>query len=124
MAAEKPASNATVSVTGTVRIAPALASQLSPNATLFVYARAVQGSPMPIAIVRATAKELPFTFTLDDTTAPMANHTLSQTEEVVLVARISKTGDAQAQTGDLQGVTATFKPSSTPVDIEINTLIK
>lgn len=124
MAAEKPASSAPVSVTGTVRIAPALASQLSPNATLFVYARAAQGSPMPIAIVRTTAKALPFAFTLDDTTAPMPNHTLSQTEAVVLVARVSKTGDAKAQAGDLQGVTSAFKPSSTPVDIEINALVK
>jgi cytochrome c-type biogenesis protein CcmH len=124
MAAEKPTANTQVSVTGTVHIAPALANQLPANATLFVYARAAQGAPIPIAIVRASVKDLPFAFTLDDTTAPMPNETLSQEKEVVLVARISKSGDAKAQAGDLQGVTDAFRPSGVPVDIEINELVQ
>jgi cytochrome c-type biogenesis protein CcmH len=74
--------------------------------------------------VRASVKDLPFTFTLDDTTAPMPNQTLSQAKEVVLVARVSKSGDAKAQAGDLQGVTAAFRPSGVPVDIEINELVQ
>lgn len=107
-------------ISGTVRIAPALANKLDPSATLFIFARATQGPPMPLAIVRTTAHDLPYTYRLDDSTALMPDHKLSQASEVVLVARISKSGDAKSQAGDLQGVTATVKPDGRVVDIEIN----
>ncbi|MEY3884424.1 MAG: hypothetical protein RIS87_199 [Pseudomonadota bacterium] len=109
-----------VGVSGVVRIAPALASKTDPDATLFIFARATQGPPMPVAIERTTAKNLPYTYHLDDSSAMSPDHKLSLAGEVVLVARISKTGDAKAQVGDLQGISASFKPSAANVDIEIN----
>jgi cytochrome c-type biogenesis protein CcmH len=107
-------------VSGVVRIAPALASKIDPDATVFIFARATQGPPMPVAIERTTAKNLPYTYHLDDSSAMSPDHKLSLAGEVVLVARISKTGDAKAQVGDLQGISASFKPSAANVDIEIN----
>ena len=107
-------------ISGTVRLAPALLSQLDGNATLFVFARPTQGPPMPLAIVRGFARNLPYNYHLDDSSALAPNHKLSQAGEVVIVARISKTGDAKAVTGDLQGVSAVVKANTDVVNLEIN----
>ncbi len=112
-----------VGVSGVVRIAPALASKIDPAATVFIFARATQGPPMPVAIERTTAKNLPYTYHLDDSSAMSPDHKLSLAGEVVLVARISKTGDAKPQSGDLQGITATLKPNGGVVDIDINQIV-
>lgn len=110
-------------IVGTVRIAPALAGKLDPSATLFVFARATQGPPMPLAIVRATVRDLPYHYRLDDSAALMPGHKLSEAKEVVLVARISKSGDAKPQAGDLQGTTAAVQPDGRSLDIEINQVL-
>lgn len=115
---------ASAGVSGTVSIAPALANNLDPAATVFVFARATQGPPMPVAIVRATAKDLPYTYRLDDSSALMPGNKLSQANEVVIVARISKTGDAKPQAGDLQGLSAAVKPNGQSVDVQINEIVK
>ncbi len=115
---------ASAGVSGTVSIAPALASKLAPADTVFVFARATQGPPMPVAIVRATAKDLPYTYRLDDSSALMPGNKLSQANEVVIVARISKTGDAKPQAGDLQGLSAAVKPNGQSVDVQINEIVK
>lgn len=111
-------------VSGTVKLAPALAANLDPAATVFVYARAAQGAAMPLAIERTTVKDLPYTYHLDDSKGLMPTKKLSQASEVVIVARISETGDAKPQAGDLQGTSAAVKPNSGKVDIEINELLK
>ncbi len=110
-------------ISGTVRLAPSLADKLDPNSTLFVFARATQGPPIPLAIVRASAKDLPYSFHLDDSMALMTDHKLSQANEVVLVARLSKSGDAKSQGGDLQGITGVIRPDVGNVDIEINQVV-
>lgn len=111
-------------ISGTIHIAPALASKLDPSATVFVFARPTDGQPMPLAIVRATVKDLPYSYHLDDSSALVPNHKLSQATEVLIVARVSKTGDAKAQTGDLQGMSAKVKPVGEKIDIEINEVLK
>lgn len=111
-------------IRGTVRLSPALTKALDANATLFVFARAAQGAPMPIAIVRASAKDLPYQFQLDDTSAIMPSNKLSQADAVVVVARISKSGDAKPISGDLQGMSAVMKPVGENVEIEINEVLK
>lgn len=111
-------------IRGTVRLSPALTKALDANATLFVFARATQGAPMPIAIVRASAKDLPYQFQLDDTSAIMPSNKLSQADAVVVVARISKSGDAKPISGDLQGMSAVMKPVGENVEIEINEVLK
>ena len=84
-------------------MAPSLAGKGSSTDTLFVFAREMSGPPMPVAIVRATKKDLPFTFQLDDSTSPMPSRKLSSAGPVVIVARLSKSGQAMPQSGDLEG---------------------
>ncbi|MDI1299888.1 c-type cytochrome biogenesis protein CcmI [Methylotenera sp.] len=124
VASNAPTAPAAQGVSGMVKIAPALAANLDPAATVFVYARAAQGAAMPLAIERTTVKELPYTYQLDDSKGLMPANKLSQASEVIIVARISKTGDAKPQAGDLQGMSAAVKPNGGKVDIEINELLK
>jgi len=79
-----------------------LKDKLSPGAALFIYAKAVSGPPMPLAIQRLRADQLPITITLDDSMAMMPSMKLSLFPQVVIGARISKSGNAIAQSGDLQ----------------------
>lgn len=103
----------TRTIRGTVTVAPGLASKGSPTDTLFVFARETSGPPMPVSIVRASKKDLPFTFQLDDSTSPMPSRKLSSAGPVVIVARLSKSGQAMPQSGDLEG---TSQPIQSGVD--------
>ena len=100
-------------IRGTVTMAPGLAGKGSPTDTLFVFARETSGPPMPVSIIRATRKDLPFTFQLDDSTSPMPSRKLSSAGPVVIVARLSKSGQAMPQSGDLEG---TSQPVQSGVD--------
>lgn len=113
----------TASIQGTVSLSPALAKEVDPAATVFIYARATQGPAMPLAIVQTTAKELPYAYQLDDSVSLMGDLKLSQAGEVVIVARISKTGDAKPQAGDMQGMSAPVMPGLAAVDIEVTELL-
>ena len=107
------------SVSGTVTLAPALAGKARPDDTLFVFARAAEGPRMPLAIVRKQVKDLPFTFSLDDSMAMTPAAKLSSTPRVVVGARISARGDATPQPGDLQGFSAPVAPGATGLKIQI-----
>lgn len=111
-------------VTVDVRLANDLASRVSNTDTLFVYAKAASGPPMPLAIVRKTAGELPLQVTLDDTQAMMAQMKLSSFDQVIINARISKTGNATPSPGDLQGVSQPVNPAQNPaVNIVIDSVV-
>lgn len=117
--APAPATATHAGVQGTVVVSPALRSRLSPTDTLFVFARTPTGSKAPVAIIRATAKDLPFAFNLDDSTAMIAGNKLSTQREVAIVARISKSGSALPQAGDLEGVAPLVKIGTAGLRIEI-----
>lgn len=91
------------SVSGSVTLAPELESKISPDDTLYIFAQAVSGPKMPLAILKITAKELPLRFSLDDTLAVAPMMKLSDFKEVIVGARISKSGNAMPQSGDLEG---------------------
>ena len=119
-----PAGNADkAAISGTVTLAKALAGRAGPEDTLFVFARAAEGPRMPLAIVRKQVKDLPFTFTLDDSLAMTPTMKLSSAQRVVVGARISKRGDATAQAGDLQGLSAPMAPGATGVKLEITEVV-
>jgi cytochrome c-type biogenesis protein CcmH len=107
-------------IRGTVTMAPSLAGKGSPTDTLFVFAREMSGPPMPVAIVRATKKELPFTFQLDDSTSPMPSRKLSSAGPVVIVARLSKSGQAMPQSGDLEGTSQPVKSEVEGITVVID----
>lgn len=120
-AAETPATGASVS--GVVSLAPALAAKADPQDTVFVFARATEGPRMPLAILRKQVKDLPIRFTLDDSMAMTPAAKLSSARQVVIGARISKRGDATAQPGDLQGLSAPVAPGASGLKIEISQVV-
>lgn len=113
------------SVSGTVTLATALARQAQPEDTVFILARAADGSSrMPLAILRKQVRDLPLRYTLDDSLAMSPAATLSGAGEVVVEARISKSGEARPQPGDLRGTSRAVKPGATAVAVEIHETIQ
>ncbi len=110
-------------LSGTVRLSPALAGKAAPEDTVFIFARAVQGSRMPLAIVRRQVKDLPYSFVLDDSQAMSPEMKLSKFAEVVVGARISKAGSAVPQSGDLQGASKAVKVGSKDVTVVIDAAV-
>lgn len=108
-----------------VSLDPSLQEKVSPENTLFIYARATQGPPMPLAIVKQTAKDLPANVTLDDSLALTPALKLSNFKEVVVLARISSSGQATPQHGDLLGQSDTVViGKQTQVTITINQVMQ
>lgn len=106
-------------IRGSIDIAPALKSRLADTDVLFLFARPGQSGP-PVAAIRANASQLPLEFELDDSTAMNPGNTLSQHKQVMLVARVSKSGNPMAQPGDLEGTVAAVKVGATGVRIMID----
>jgi cytochrome c-type biogenesis protein CcmH len=94
-----------------VSLAESLKGQANPSDSLFVYAKAVSGPPMPLAAQRARVQDLPLTLTLDDSMAVIPALKLSGFTEVTVGARISKSRQATPQSGDLEGEVSPVKPS-------------
>ena len=111
-------------VSGTVTLSPALAAKVAPGDTLFVFAKAVSGPPMPLAIIRTQAGSLPLVFTLDESQAMVPNMSLAKFDQVLVGARISKSGDAIAASGDLQGSSkGPVAVGTTGLTIQIDTVV-
>lgn len=108
----KPASDGTERLIGRVSIDPSMASKVSPQDTVFIYANAAEGPRMPLAIIRTTVAKLPYDFVLDDSLAMNPQMKLSQVKSVMVRARISKTGNAMPQAGDLGASVGPVTPGS------------
>jgi cytochrome c-type biogenesis protein CcmH len=125
--AERPASGAMAaaraSVSGVVTLDPKLAGQAAADDRVFVFARPASGSRMPLAVLRATVKDLPLSFTLDDSMAMAPGRTLSSASEIVVGARISKSGNAIPQAGDLAGETSGVAPGAKDLAIRIDRVV-
>jgi len=106
-----------------VKLGDAVHKNIVNSDTLFVYARAMNGPKMPLALVKMTAGDLPATVTLDDSVSMMPSMTLSSMEQVEVIARISKSGQAVMQSGDLFGsVSAVKTDQSETVNVVISEL--
>lgn len=104
-----------------ISLAPALRDRLQPGDRLYVYARAVGGPPMPLAVAKLDAGKLPATATLTDAMAMTPELKLSSVARVLVEARISHDGQPIAQPGDLEGsagIVATDR--KTPIAITID----
>ncbi len=122
--AEKETSaTASGTVSGIVELAPSLAAQAAPSDTVFVFARAVEGPRMPLAIIRAQVKDLPLSFTLNDSHAMAPGMNLSSYKQVIIGARISRSSDAAPQPGDLEGYGVPVDVGTAGIQITINSRI-
>lgn len=116
--AKAAAKNAHLS--GTIKLAPALAARAAPEDTVFVLARPSKGSRMPLAAVRVKVKDLPLAFSFDDSMAMNPSAKLSDFAEVVVAARVSKSGNVVPQRGDLEGVSKPVHPGTAGMVLEIS----
>lgn len=115
---------APASVSGKISLSPALVGKASPTDTVFILARAAQGPRMPLAVFRKQVKDLPLEFTLDDSMAMQPQMKISSFDQVVVAARVSKSGGAMSQPGDFEGVSAAVKPGAKGLNIVIDTIVK
>lgn len=109
-------------VSGRVSLSPQLAAKAAPGDTVFIFARAVEGPRMPLAIQRKTVADLPIDFTLDDSMAMSPAMKLSNFPRVVVGARISKSGNALPSTGDLSGQLSDVKLGTEGLQILIDSV--
>ena len=112
-------SQAGLTISGRLSLAAALKNKASPNDMVFVYASPANGDRMPLAIFKSTVDKLPLNFTLDDSTAMLPERKLSGAGEVILKARISKSGNAIPQSGDLIGTLGPVKVGAKGLVLEI-----
>ncbi|PKO65301.1 MAG: c-type cytochrome biogenesis protein CcmI [Betaproteobacteria bacterium HGW-Betaproteobacteria-16] len=108
---------------GQINLSPKLRSKLAPGDTLFVFARAVQGPRIPLAVMRVPASAGPVDFALDDSQAMTPEYRISLYKQVVVEARISRSGQAQAQSGDLQGSSGPVASDSGQLQINIDSVV-
>jgi cytochrome c-type biogenesis protein CcmH len=123
---KKPASaaNAASSISGRVTVSDSIKAQTNPTDVVFIYAHAEQGSPMPLAIMRTTVQALPLDFNLDDSMAMRPEAKLSSQSHVTVKARISKSGQAMPQPGDLIGTLPRVAVGAKQVKLTISEVVK
>lgn len=119
-----PAAPSAASVTGTVRLSPQVAKQAAPDDAVFIYARAAEGSRMPLAILRRQVKDLPVNFKLDDNLAMSPAAKISMFPKLIISARVSKSGQAAPTAGDLTGQSAPVANNASGLVVEINEVVK
>jgi cytochrome c-type biogenesis protein CcmH len=90
------------SIALSVTLSPALQDKVNPGDRLFIFAKQVKGSPMPVAAVRLTAGELPASITLDDSKMLQPGSKLSDHAQLKIAARIARGSQPMASSGDLQ----------------------
>ena len=111
-------------VSGVVKLDPKLAGKVAPDDTVFIFARAAEGPRMPLAILRRQARDLPVRFSLDDSMAMQPQMKLSAFPRVVVGARVSKTANATASPGDLQGQSPAVKVGASDIAVTIDSEVR
>ena len=111
-------------VRGTVRLAPALAKNVKPDDTVYVFARSADGPAMPLAVMRARAADLPLQFALNDSMAMASGMTVSAHPRIVVTARVSKSGNPKPAPGDLQGASPPVANDANGVAVTIDSVVR
>lgn len=118
-AAEKDKSASANRIEGTVSLAPALQTSVAPTDTIFVVAKSTEGGGAPLAVKRYQASELPIRFALDESAAMSPERSLADAKEVMLSARLSKTGDAMPGAGDRTSETRKTRVPASGIQLEL-----
>ena len=111
-------------VSGRISLASGIAAGAAPDDTVFVFARAAQGPRMPLAAFKLKVRDLPADFRLDDSMAMTPAAKISTAAEVLVTARVSKSGDPIPKPGDLEGTSGPLKPGTAGVRLEIREIVK
>jgi hypothetical protein len=111
-AARNSTSTSIAEISGTVEVVSKLAPRAAAGATLFIYAKQPNAPGPPLAVLRMQAEHWPVAFTLNDANAMVPGRNLSNAQNVQIEARISKSGDALPQSGDLVGSVTSVNPRS------------
>ncbi len=117
-----PTGQSAAGVEGTVTLDAKLKAQAAPTDTVFIVARAPDGSNPPLAVKRLTVSDLPAHFELDDSSAMIPSRTLTKYSEVILIARISKSGQAAPAPGDIEAKPVTVKLGSRSVKLNLSSV--
>ena len=102
-----------------VDISAELKAKASPDTTVFVYAKAMQGPPMPLAVRKLRLGDLPVSVTLGDDDAMMPSMKLSSFDQVIVGARVSSSGNPVAQSGDFYTEQAAIDSTNPPAQINL-----
>jgi len=108
-------------IQGQVRVAKELSKKISATDTVFIFAKPVNSTMPPVAVLQVSPQQWPYSFELNDSHQVMQGRKLSDSGKVVIVARISKSGDAMPHSGDLEGKSGPVQLGAKLVDVEINT---
>lgn len=120
-----PAINQPPAVKAWVSIDKAMLEKASANDTVFIFAKAKSGPPMPLAAYKTTVSALPLEVTLDDSMAMMPQMKLSLFDEVVVNARVSKSGQPSAMPGDLTSKSELVKLDGTVgIELTISSIVE
>ncbi len=120
----KGAAAATVTtVGGTVNLSDAVKAKVSPTDTVFIFARAAEGSRMPLALTQVKVSELPAKFMLDDTMAMSKDMKLSSVPMIVVGARVSRSGRPMPSSGDLEGLSKPVAVGAKDVSVTIDRVL-
>jgi len=111
-------------VSGTVRLSPGIAAKASPDDTVFIFARPAEGPRMPLAVMRKRVRDLPTAFTLDDSMAMTPTAKLSNHAQVVVGARVSRSGNPAVQPGDFEGLSTQVRPGATGIAVVISSEVR
>jgi cytochrome c-type biogenesis protein CcmH len=122
--ADDAAAPAVARVAGTVTLSAELRSKVAPEDSVIIFARPADGSRMPLALTRAQAKDLPKTFSLDDSMAMSPEFSLSKFDQVIVGARVSKSGSPMPQKGDLEGLSKPVKVGRGDVAVTIDSEVR
>ena len=112
----------TAAVAGVVTLSPMLKGQVSASDTVFVVAKAPDGSGPPLAVGRFKGTDFPIEFRLDDSSAIMPSRTISQFSEVLVSAKVSKGGTADSSKGDILAAPIKAKLGNTTLSLELDTV--
>lgn len=107
-------------VAGTVKLASSLTGNVSPDDAVYIFARPADGSRMPLALLKKQVRDLPVAFTLDDSMAMSPSAKLSDHTEVIVGARVSRSGSPMPASGDFEGLSAPVKLGSSGMSVTID----
>ncbi len=108
-----------------VKLSETLLNQTNDNDIIFIYATAIDGPPIPLAILRKQVSDLPVQVVLDDSMSMLPSNRLSNHKQVKLIARISKSGHPKPEPGDLEGIIDSVETDlNEPVNLLINNQIQ